>query len=54
MYVYVCMIYCIAGSFCGSTFCEILDKVVRVNLVVVIFLTPAMTISNFIVDDYEL
>ena len=39
--MYVCMyvdvhLYRIAGTFCGSTFCEILDNVVRVNLLVVI------------------
>ena len=49
--MYVCTIYCIAV---GQHFCEILDKVVKVNLVVVIFLMPAMAICNFIVDDYEL
>ena len=45
--MYVCMYstmsmftHRIVGNFWWSTFCEILDKVVRVNLVVVIFVMP--------------
>ena len=33
----------------GQRFCKIDDKVVTVNLVGVIFVTPAMTICHFIV-----